>query len=152
MSGRPTNIGRCLDKRLLWLALPRRHRGIMRPQVHATLSSAEQYRRARGARPAPEIELYDQSSPSRIVRLEAYLGRQRVIVVFFDGPAGAHSSTMLSYLRENWNRLRQANIYVMAISTALPQENRKDIASIRRLSVSAVVRSRFSRSSRMGPI
>ncbi len=80
------------------------------------------------AEPAPEFELYDQNSPSRIVRLEGYLGRHRVIVVFFDGRAGAHGSAVLNRLRDNWSRLRRAEIYVMAISTALPQENRKDIA------------------------
>ncbi|HUE14866.1 MAG TPA: redoxin domain-containing protein [Planctomycetaceae bacterium] len=80
------------------------------------------------AEPAPEFELYDQSSPSRIVRLEGYLGRHRVVVVFFDGRAGAHASDVLSRLKDNWSRLHKAEIYVMAISTALPQENRKDIA------------------------
>jgi peroxiredoxin len=78
--------------------------------------------------PAPAVELYDQSAPSKIVRLEAYLGRQRVLVVFFDGQAGAHASTTLGYLRDNWKRLRHANIQVIAISAALPQDNRKDIA------------------------
>jgi len=80
------------------------------------------------AEPAPEFELYDASRPSRIVRLEGYLGRHRVIVVFFDGAAGAHASPVLNRLRDDWSRLRKAEIYVMAISTALPQENRKDIA------------------------
>jgi peroxiredoxin len=80
------------------------------------------------AAPAPEFELYDQNAPSRIVRLEGYLGRQRVIVAFFDGQAGAHASPVLNRLKANWVRLRKADIYVMAISTALPQENRKDIA------------------------
>jgi peroxiredoxin len=80
------------------------------------------------AAPAPEFELYDQNSPSRIVRLEGYLGRQRVIVAFFDGQAGAHASPVLNRLRSDWSRLRKADVYVMAISTALPQEDRKDIA------------------------
>jgi thioredoxin-dependent peroxiredoxin len=78
--------------------------------------------------PAPEFELYDQTAPSRIVRLEGYLGRNRMIIAFFDGKAGAHASTVLNRLRDDWTRLRHAGIYVMAISTALPQENRKDIA------------------------
>jgi peroxiredoxin len=78
--------------------------------------------------PAPEFELYDQNYPSHIVRLEGYLGRQRVILAFFDGKAGAHASPVLNRLRAEWGRLRKADIYVLAISTALPQENRKDIA------------------------
>ncbi len=129
MSGLPTNIGRDMDKRLLWLALAA---GmivglcVFKLVKHYPPQSGIPVRAM--ARPAPGVELYDQNSPSRIVRLEAYLGRERVFVVFFDGQAGAHSSTMLSYLRENWNRLRRANIYVIAISTALPQENRKNIA------------------------
>jgi peroxiredoxin len=80
------------------------------------------------AAPAPEFELYDQNAPSRIVRLEGYLGRQRVIIAFFDGRAGAHASSVLNRLRADWSRLRKADISVMAISTALPQENRKDVA------------------------
>ena len=53
--------------------------------------------------PAPAIELYDQSAPSKIVRLEAYLGRQRVFVVFFEGQAGAHASPTLGYLPTTGN-------------------------------------------------
>lgn len=78
--------------------------------------------------PAPPFELYDQSAPSRLVRLIGYLGRNRVVVVFFDGRAGAHHSAVLRWLRDNSHRLRDAGIYVMAISAALPQENRKDAA------------------------
>jgi peroxiredoxin len=118
-----------LDKRLLLLAL-----------AAATISGLCAFKLARHyppqtsiparpvAKPAPGVELYDQSSPSKIVRLESYLGRERVIVVFFDRRAGAHASSILNSLRENWSRLRHANIHVLAISTALPQENRKDIA------------------------
>jgi peroxiredoxin len=80
------------------------------------------------AEPAPPFELYDQSSPSQFVRLIGYLGRHRIIVVFFDGRAGAHTSDVLNRLRDEWSRLRESDVHVMAISTALPQENRKDIA------------------------
>jgi peroxiredoxin len=129
MSGLPTNIGRDLDKRLLWLALAAAILVGLCVFKFARRYPAPSSIPARpGTRLAPGIELYDQNSPSQIVRLEAYLGRERVFVVFFDGQAGAHASTMLSYLRENWNRVRRANIRVIAISTALPQENRKDIA------------------------
>ena len=39
-----------------------------------------------------------------------------------------YASPTLGYLRDHWKRLRHANIQVIAISTALPQDNRKDIA------------------------
>ena len=129
MSGLPTNIGRDMDKRLVWLALAASlivGLCVLKLLRHYPAPSSIPVRSI--ARPAPGVELYDQNSPSQIVRLEAHLGRERVFVVFFDGQAGAHSSTTLNYLRENWNRLHRANIRVIAISTALPQENRKDIA------------------------
>jgi mycoredoxin-dependent peroxiredoxin len=90
---------------------------------------AGEVRTATVEQPAPPCELYDQNSPSHLVRLEGYLGRHRVIVVFFDGRAGAHRSAVLKHLRDEWDRLRKAGVYVMAISTALPQENRKIIAA-----------------------
>jgi peroxiredoxin len=80
------------------------------------------------AGPAPPFELYDENSPSHLVRLSAYLGRQRVFVVFYDGAKGAHQSHALDVLRAEWPRLREADVYVFAVSKALPQENRKDMA------------------------
>jgi peroxiredoxin len=129
MSGLQTNVGRSLDKRLLLLGLAAGIIGglcVFKLARHYPPPSSIPPRAV--ARPAPGLELYDQSSLSRIVRLESYLGREQVIVVFFDGEAGAHASPILNYLRENWNRLRDAKIRVIAVSTALPQENRKDIA------------------------
>jgi peroxiredoxin len=78
--------------------------------------------------PAPPFEMYDENSPSHLVRLSAYLGRQRVFVAFYDGSKGAHSSHALDVLRAEWPKLRKGDFYVMAISKALPQENRKDMA------------------------
>ncbi len=79
-------------------------------------------------KPAPQFELYDQKYPSETVRLAAYLGRHRVLVVFFDGKRGADQSPLLSKLRDVHNRMQSQGVYVLAISTALPQENRKTIA------------------------
>jgi peroxiredoxin len=78
--------------------------------------------------PAPPFELYDENSPSHLVRLSSYLGRQRVFVAFYDGSQGAHRSHALDVLRAEWPHLRKADVYVLAVSTALPQENRKDMA------------------------
>jgi peroxiredoxin len=90
------------------------------PQVTGTAASL--------TGPAPPFELYDENSPSHLVRLSTYLGRQRVFVVFYDGSKGAHSSHALDLLRAEWPRLRKADVYVLAVSKALPQENRKDMA------------------------
>jgi peroxiredoxin len=79
--------------------------------------------------PAPAFELYDENSPSHLVRLSTYLGRQRVFVVFYDGTKGAHRSHKLDVLRAEWPRLRKADVFVLAVSKALPQENRKDMAA-----------------------
>jgi peroxiredoxin len=78
--------------------------------------------------PAPAFELYDEKSPSHLVRLSSYLGRKRVFVAFYNGSKGANRSHLLEVLRAEWPRLRKADIYVMAVSKALPQENRKDMA------------------------
>ena len=51
-----------------------------------------------------------------------------MFVAFYDGALGAHRSQTLDLLRAEWPRLRKADIYVLAISKALPQENRKDMA------------------------
>jgi mycoredoxin-dependent peroxiredoxin len=129
MRGFEANAGRSVDKRVLFLGLAAAIIGGLCAFKLARHYPPQHSIPARpAARPAPGVELYDQSSPSKIVRLESHLGRERVIVVFFDGAAGAHVSPILIYLRDNWNRLRDANIRVLAISAALPQENRKDIA------------------------
>ncbi len=129
MSRPQANVGRIWDKRLLLLALAAGIIGGLCAFKLARRYPPQTSIPARAVtRPATGVELYDQSAPSKIVRLESYLGRERIIVVFFDGHAGAHASPVLGYLRENWNRLRDANIRVIAISTALPQQNRKDIA------------------------
>ena len=78
--------------------------------------------------PAPAFELYDENSPSHLVRLSSYLGRQRVFVAFYDGSRGAHRSQALDLLRTEWPQLRKADVSVLAISKALPQDNRKDMA------------------------
>ena len=78
-------------------------------------------------KPAPAFELLDQNKPSEPVRLRRYLDRRQVLVVFFDGRQGADQSLVVRHLREEFELLRKSNIAVLAISTALPQENRKVI-------------------------
>ena len=75
-------------------------------------------------RQAPLFELYDAGSPSKRVRLASYLGRHRIIVVFFDGRRGADRDPRILRLARDAERIERAGIVVFAISDALPPENR----------------------------
>jgi len=61
---------------------------------------------------------------NRLVRLGGFLGRHRVIVLFFDGEAGADKDSELLRLRERFAELKAHDVKVIAVSSALPQENR----------------------------
>ena len=71
------------------------------------------------------FELYDQNNQT--VRLERYLGRHTILLVFFDQRLGADRDPVLILLREKLNRLKRENVIVLGVSTALPQDNRKRI-------------------------
>ncbi|MFP6762594.1 MAG: redoxin domain-containing protein [Planctomycetaceae bacterium] len=72
---------------------------------------------------APALEGID--SANRYFRLNRYLGRQEVIVVFFDGAAGANGNPVLAELKKYTQTLRSRGIHVIAVSSALPQQNRQ---------------------------
>jgi len=76
---------------------------------------------------APPFELYNEKHPNELFRLAGYLGRHRILVLFFDGKTGADRDPMALRLRDEFDRLRKNNIKVLAVSAALPQENRKVI-------------------------
>lgn len=86
--------------------------------------------------PAKPFSAYD--SHNKTVRLGAYLGRHRIILVFFDGDAGIGSDVALRELRQNYKRLRSSGVIVLAISTALPQSNRKEFEKTGRFPFSAL--------------
>lgn len=73
---------------------------------------------------APAFQLYDQSST--LVKLDAFLHRHHIVVVFYDGQAGPESNTTLCELREFHPALKQEGVIVVGVSTALPQENRNN--------------------------
>jgi len=74
-------------------------------------------------RPAPALEGTD--SNNKYFRLQRYLGRHEVFVVFFDGNAGAEKDPVLTELKKHTARLKSQGTIVVAVSSALPQENRK---------------------------
>ncbi|MBC8290086.1 MAG: redoxin domain-containing protein [Planctomycetes bacterium] len=74
-------------------------------------------------RPAPPLEGTD--SNNKYFRLQRYLGRHEVFVVFFDRKTGADNDPVLAELKKHTATLKSKGIFVVAVSSALPQENRK---------------------------
>jgi len=73
-------------------------------------------------RPAPLFQLADQHS--RIVRLKSYIGRHKMLIVFFDGSRGPDHSDLLSRLRDKYQEIHTTGAVVLAISAARPSQNR----------------------------
>lgn len=69
-----------------------------------------------------KFELNDQHM--KRVRLERYLGRHPILLVFYDGTSGAEQDPVLRKLRKRFNDVQRAGLIVVGISTALPQQNR----------------------------
>jgi peroxiredoxin len=80
-------------------------------------------------RQAPFFELYDQRKPPQLVRLKSYLGRHRIVLVFFDERGGLYDPA-LEWLRKHAETLRRQDVKVFAISPALPQTHRKMLESL----------------------
>ena len=75
----------------------------------------------------PLFDLPNQNKNSTNVRLGSYIGRHRILVVFYDGEAGAEKNSTLLYIRENYQAIKKTGTVVFGISTAIPQLNRVDI-------------------------
>ena len=82
----------------------------------------EQVAAAAVMRPAPGFEALD--SDGHLVRLGAWLGRHRMILVFFDGEVGADRDADLLRLRDRFAELQAKNVKVVGITTSIPQVNR----------------------------
>jgi peroxiredoxin len=78
-------------------------------------------------RPAPSFEATETTETDRsgFFRLERYLGRQALLLVFFDGEAGAEASQTLRHLRSHSEQIDRRGVMVVAVSSALPQQNEK---------------------------
>ena len=75
-------------------------------------------------RSAADLDFEGLDSDNRMVRLAAFLGRHRILVLFFDGELGADKDAELLRLRERFIELKAHDVKVIAVSTALPQQNR----------------------------
>lgn len=77
---------------------------------------------AGAARPAPAFQLYDEQS--RLVRLDAFRGRHKLLIVFFDGTGGPDRSALLLELRRKFLPIHDAKAMVFAISDLRPSQLR----------------------------
>jgi len=70
---------------------------------------------------AERFELADHHR--HLVKFERYLGRQRVVLVFFDAKLGADGDPRTQSIIENYAAYKRAGIEVVAVSTATPFAN-----------------------------
>ncbi len=89
---------------------------LSQPPQPQTLTTLEE------RRPAPKFTALD--SHNELVKLERYLGRQEVLLIFFDGDAGADRDPVLLRVREQFDELKRRGVQVVAVSAAIPQYNR----------------------------
>ena len=73
-------------------------------------------------RPAPGFEALD--SEGHLVRLSAWLGRHRIILVFFDGDRGADQDADLLKLRDRFAELKDTDVKIVGVTLSIPQVNR----------------------------
>ncbi len=76
---------------------------------------------------APPAMVMAQSFPfsladqhRHVTRLQGYLGRTKLILVFFDGTKPAHLDPVVARLRDDYDRLKAAGVQPLAVSTASP--------------------------------
>lgn len=86
------------------------------PQQRSTAAIEER-------RPAPKFLALD--SQNELVKFERYLGRQEVLLIFFDGDAGADRDPVLLRACQKFPELKRRGVQVVGISAAIPQYNRQ---------------------------
>lgn len=95
---------------------------VIRIATNKPLDYEQQVAAATVMRPAPPFEALD--SENHLVRLASWLGRHRIIVLFFNGERGADQDADLLRLRDRYPELQAQDVKVVGVTTALPQENR----------------------------
>lgn len=64
-------------------------------------------------------------SHNQLVKFERYLGRNEILLIFFDGEAGADHDPVLMRVRQRIDELNRRGVKVVGVSAAIPQFNRQ---------------------------
>ena len=96
-------------------------------QQHRHLTVAERLELMR-QRPVPFFTLVDQHS--KPLRLERYVSRHKLLIVFYDAKVGADKDPLLATLRQDYTKLTSWGEKILAISTATPYANRQAIEKV----------------------
>lgn len=93
-----------------------------RLMTNRPLDHAAQLRAASQPQPAPLFEAVNEQN--EMFRLQTYLGRHRIIVVFYDGDAGANHSRELAELTKRADELKRLDVKAVGVSRSLALANR----------------------------
>lgn len=104
---------------------------VYRVRTNQPLDYDAQVQAATTIAPSPLFEGRDEVN--RVFRLSSYLGRHRIIVVFYDGEAGADHSADLLRLQEHAEELKRQDVKVVAVSKTIPQFNREALSQTGKL-------------------
>ena len=85
--------------------------------------------------PAPRFLLADEHS--QIVRIERYLGRQKILIVFFDGARGPDHNPIIASLSQRISDIKRTGAAVLAIDAERPSQNRYGVNLERRQTAEA---------------
>jgi len=96
--------------------------------VNRPQSYSDQLAEARIEISAPDFEALD--AHNQMFRLQRYLSRHRVLVVFFSAETTAAGDAALLTIRDAYPALEKAGIKVVGVSQALPQQNRAAMESV----------------------
>lgn len=89
------------------------------PQQRSATTDTLEYRSP------PLFELRDQDS--RVFRLDRYIGRHSIILVFFDGDRGVEADPHLQIALKHHAAIESAGTKIVAVTTTLPQQNRSEV-------------------------
>lgn len=76
-------------------------------------------------RPVDPLKFAALDSQNQLVKFERYLGRHEILLIFFDGDAGADRDPAILRATRHFSELKRRNVQVVGVSAALPQHNRQ---------------------------